>query len=172
MDDFFNFNFDGDDELNEFNKFNKQGDISRMFNERMNDDEFRERFNKIVGNYQRDFEKMLRLLYNNKKPLDNPFSGLSPDFNGLDLKSLTKDGWDEQHWTSPDGKTQISSFSRSMTPEDFYYNEKRRKMNGDEISNKDLIELLEYELGEAVSEEKYEKAAKLRDTIKELKEGE
>ena len=171
MDDFFNFNFD-DDELNEFNKFNKQGDISRMFNERMNDDDFRERFNKIVGNYQRDFEKMLRLLYNNKNSSDNPFSGLSPELTGLDLKSLTKDGWDEQRWTSPDGKTQISSFSRSMTPEDFYHNEKKQKMGEDEISNNDLIQLLEHELGEAVSEEKYEKAVKLRDTIKELKEGE
>lgn len=179
MDDDFN-----KDEFDEFRNFDRE-ELNRLFRERMQDDDFRKRFMGIIGGYQRDYEGIMKLLWGlNSNPFNDPFSGMSSSFNpdkdsffkGLDFTSFNEDGWQGQSWTSEDGETHISSFSRSFTPEEFYHSEKRRnQMDDGELPTDYVIELLENKLAEALEEdtpEGYKEAATLRDTINSLKEGE
>jgi hypothetical protein len=175
MDDNDNF-----DEFDEFRNFDRN-ELNRLFRERMQDEDFRKRFMGIVGGYQRDFEGIMRLLYGkNNNPFHDPFSGLSSSFNpskdsffkGLDMSAFNEDGWQGEHWSSEDGHTHISSFSRSFTPEEFYNSEKRNRTEDGSLPASVVIELLETKLADALEEEKYEDAVSLRDTIKSLKEGE
>lgn len=173
------FNNDDFDEFDEFRNFNRE-ELNKLFRERMSDDDFRKRFMGIIGGYQRDYEGIMKLLWGmNNNPFGDPYSGLSSSFNpdknsffrDLDFTAFNEDGWNSQHWTSEDGKTHISSFTRSMGPEEFY-NMSRRRRKEEELPTEYVIKLLEGKLDEAVSNEDYEKAAELRDTIKSLNEGE
>ena len=175
------FNKDDFDEFDEFGKFNRE-ELNRLFRARMEDDDFRKRFMGIIGGYQRDYEGIMKLLWGmNNNPFNDPYSGLSSSFNpdknsffkDLDFTAFNEDGWNSEHWTSDDGKTHISSFTRSMGPEEFYdLTRGRRSKKKDELPTEVVINMLEDKLDEAVSEENYEEAASLRDTIKSLKEGE
>ncbi len=170
------------DEFDEFRNFDRE-ELNRLFRERMLDEDFRQRFMGIIGGYQRDYEGIMKLLWgmNSNNPFSDPFSGLSSSFNpnkdsffkGLDFKALNEDGWEGGNWTSEDGETHISSFSRSFTPEEFYHSEKRRnQMDNGELPIPMVLKMLEDKLTLAVEEENYEEAASLRDTIKSLNEGE
>lgn len=164
------------DEFDEFKNFNRK-ELNRLFRERMQNDEFRKKFMGIIGGYQRDYEGIINLLWglNNTDSLQDPFLSLNEEsfFKNLDFKSFNEDGWEGQSWTSDDGETHISSFSRSFTPEEFYHSEKSRNQMGDgELPTKYVIDLLENKLNEALADENYEEAASLRDTIKSLKESE
>jgi hypothetical protein len=167
------------DEFDEFRNFNRE-ELNRLFRERMNDEDFRRRFMGIIGGYQRDYEGIMKLLWGmNSNPFSDLFLGLpinsSEDsfFKGLDFKALNEDGWEGGNWSSEDGKTHISSFSRSFTPEEFYESENRRNnLNRKELPISIVIKKLENKLTEVLEKENYEEAASLRDTIKSLKEGE
>jgi len=172
------------DEFDEFRNFNRE-ELNRLFKERMEDKNFRKRFMGIIGGYQRDYEDIMKLLYGlNNNPFSDPFSGLSSSFNpdkdsffkGVDFTSFNEDGWQGQSWTSEDGNTHISSFSRSFTPEEFYHSNKRRnQMVDNELPTEYVIELLENKLTESLlldTPEGYKEAATLRDTINSLKEDE
>lgn len=176
------FNKDDFDEFDEFRNFNRD-ELNKLFRQRMEDEDFRRRFMGIIGGYQRDYDSIMKLLWGmNNNPFNDPYSGLSSSFNpdrnsflkGLDFTAFNEDGWNSEHWTSPDGKTHISSFTRSMGPEEFYNMSKgrNRRKKEEELPKEYVIELLENKLNEALSEENYEEAASLRDTIKSLKEGE
>ena len=120
--------FDGFDEFDEFGKFDRD-ELNRMFRQRMSDDEFRRKFFGIIGNYQRDFEKMMRLLDNEKRkgdPFGDMLSGFSTPygygfgipkdyFKDIDMTAFNEDGWNTKHWESPDGSTSYTSFSRSFS---------------------------------------------------------
>jgi hypothetical protein len=173
------FDNEGFDEFDEFRNFNRE-ELNRLFRERMNDEDFRKRFMGIIGGYQRDYEGIMKLLWGmNNNPFNDPFSGLSsslnPDRNsflkGLDFTGFNEDGWNSEHWSSPDGRTHITSFSRSIGPEE-YNNMNRGRRGYEEPSTEYVIGLLENKLEDAIENEDYEKAAELRDTIKSLKEGE
>jgi hypothetical protein len=161
----------------EFEDFDREK-LNRLFREKMQDDDFRKRFMGVIGGYQRDYEGIMKLLWGmNANPFNDPFSGLSfnPDknsfFKGLDFNSLNENDWEGGNWSSEDGETHISSFSRSFTPEEFYNSEKmQNQMNDGELPTEYVIELLSNKLGEAIDDENYEEAASLRDTIKSLNE--
>jgi hypothetical protein len=173
------------DEFDEFGNFDRE-ELNRLFRERMQDEDFRQRFMGIIGGYQRDYEGIMKLLWgmNGNNPFNDPFSGLSSSFNpnkdsffkGLDFKALNEDGWEGGNWTSDDGETYISSFTRSFTPEEFYYSEKRRnQMDDGELPASYVIEMLEDKLDDALEKdtpEGYNEAATLLKTINSLKEGE
>ena len=178
MDDF------NEDEFDEFRNFDRE-ELNRLFRDRMQDEDFRQKFMGIIGGYQRDYEGIMKLLWGmNNKPFNDPFAGLPPSFNpsdssflkGLDFTGLNEDGWNGEHWKSDDGETYISSFTRSMTPEEFYYNEKRRnQMDDGELPASYVIEMLEDKLDNALEKdtpEGYTEAASLLTTINSLKEGE
>lgn len=168
--------FDGFGDFDEFDEFGRfdRNRLNDLFNQRMNDDEFRRKFFGIVGSYQRDFERMMRLLNGLDKNNDyhkNSISGLSNDmnfFNNLDFTAFNEDGWKTSFWESPDGQSSYMKISKSMGPEDFYKENLRKKEN-ETISKEYTIKLLESTLQEAISDEDYEKAAELRDIIKSLK---
>lgn len=172
------------DEFDEFRNFNRE-DLNKLFKARMRDEEFRKKFMGIIGGYQRDYEGIMKLLWGmNDNTFNDPFSGLSSSFNpdknsffkGLDFTAFNEDGWEGGNWTSEDGETHISSFTRSFTPEEFYHSEKRRnQMDDRELPASYVIEMLEDKLDEALSHdtpEGYNEAASLLKTIKSLKEGE
>lgn len=173
------FNNDEFDEFDEFRNFNRE-ELNKLFRQRMEDDEFRKKFMGIVGGYQRDYDSIIKL-FNHMGY--NPFSGLSSYDNidryfgpskgsflkDLDFTGFNEDGWNGEHWVSPDGRTHISSFTRSMTPEEFY--EMDRKSEKD-LPTEYVIELLQKKLKNAISDENYEEAANIRDTIKSLETGE
>lgn len=156
------------DEFDEFKNFNRD-DLNKMFSKQMEDEEFKKKFIEIINGYQSDIDSIMKLFYGTRNPFNNqsqPFKNL-----GLDFTSFNEDGWNSEHWSTPDGKTQISSFTRSMTPEEFFNNEKKNKeMNMNELPAEYIIQMLENKLDECLSEENYEEAAELRDTIKGLKE--
>jgi len=168
--------FDGFGDFDEFDEFGRfdRNRLNNLFNQRMNDDEFRRRFFGIVGNYQRDFERMMNLLGGldkNNNYSKNPLSGLSNDmkfFDNLDFTAFNEDGWKTDFWESPDGNSSYIRMSKSMGPEDFY-KENLRKRETEQIPREYMIKLLESSLEEAVLDEDYEKAAELRDVIKSLK---
>jgi hypothetical protein len=168
--------FDGFDEFDEFGKFNRD-ELNRMFRQRMSDDEFRRKFFGIIGGYQRDFERMMRLLgdqQSKRDPFRDIFSGLSstssfgPEdyFKNMDFTAFNEDGWDTKHWESPDGSTSYTSFSRS-----YYWPEEEPTWgNKVEIDDNYVLNMLEDKLSRSIEEENYEEAANIRDAIKALKE--
>jgi hypothetical protein len=173
------------DEFDEFGKFNRD-ELNRLFRQRMADEEFKKRFMNIIGGYQRDYEGIMRLLSTGMFG-NNPFSGSSTRHNpmdpshfnrnsfldGLDFTGLNEDGWSGEHWESEDGRTHISSFTRSVTPED--YHQRRRERNDEELPTEHVIGILETKLKKALSldtSEGYKKAAELKNTIDSLKKGE
>jgi len=177
MDDFNNNDFD---EFDEFRNFDRD-ELNKLFRQRMEDEDFRKRFMGIIGGYQRDYEGIMKLLWGmNNNPFNDPYSGLSSSFNpdknlflrNLDFTAFNEDGWNSEHWSSEDGKTHISSYTRSIGPEDYYHMTRGKKRKEEELPKEYVIELLQNKLDEAISEENYEEAASLRDTIKSLKDGE
>lgn len=164
----------------------------------MSDEEFRKMFTKILNDRQKEMERFLKAFYGNS--FFNPRTGFSGQsrgdrffgdlnfindynrtrrdqedffnmFNGLfeipDDMNIEKGTdeygpWENKNWTSPDGNSSYSSFKRY-----FNYPEYENKNVRNDI---DTIKLLELKLNNAVKEEKYEEAAKIRDLIKSLKE--
>jgi len=168
------------DEFDEFRNFNRE-ELNRLFKERMEDEEFRRKFMGIVGGYQRDFEGIMKILGATGNPFNNPFSGMSSDsgntfLNGMDFsRAFNEDGWIDEHWSSPDGETHISSFTRSMTPEEFHNMDRHNRGKVRETTTEDVILDLEDRMVEALlsdTSKGYKEAASLRDQIKSLKEGE
>lgn len=163
----------------------------------MSDEEFRRMFTRILNERQREMERFLKSFYgdsffnprtgfsgqsrndrffNDLNFFDNRNTGKNDQndffniFNGLFGDPLNDMGiekgrdefgpWENKSWTSPDGSTSYNSFKR-------YYNSGNNYDNQNDI---DTIKLLEIKLNNAIKEEKYEDAAKIRDLISSLKD--
>jgi excinuclease UvrABC helicase subunit UvrB len=146
----------------------------------MNDDEFMREFIKILNMYQSSVENFMKKNYESKNFMSNPFFNILP-INEDELKEMFKNiednfnverggddnsEWEKRTWSSPDGSSSFSSFSRNS-----FYNpfdgKVKFKENQEDI---DTIQLLEKKLNKAIESEKYEDAAKIRDLINNLKE--
>jgi len=146
----------------------------------MNDDEFMREFIKILNMYQSSMENFMKKNYESKNFMSNPFFNILP-INEDELKEMFKNiednfnverggddnsEWEKRTWSSPDGSSSFSSFSRNS-----FYNpfdgKVKFKENQEDI---DTIQLLEKKLNKAIESEKYEDAAKIRDLINNLKE--
>jgi hypothetical protein len=150
----------------------------------MNDEEFREEFLRFLNTYQSTLESFMKKNYSSPKNyFVGPSSfGMEP-FNLDSLKKLINEinenmnvekgddengSWVKKNWSSPDGSTFFNSFSRSS-----YFNPFGEGLNLDEkyeTEEVDTIKLLERKLNKAISRERYEDAAKIRDLIKSLKD--
>ena len=79
-----------------------------------------------------------------------------------------EDEWEKSNFSSPDGKSNFSSFSRSGIYNPFdgtvSFKNQQKEMN--------TLQLLDMKMRNAIIDEKYEDAAKIRDLIKSLKEDE
>lgn len=149
----------------------------------MNDDEFRKEFLRILNSYQSGLESFMKKRYGSgresdffpigREPFD--FESFSKIFNeinnniNIEKGEDENGGWEKRSWTSPDGSSSFSSFSRNsyFNPFDGKVVFKKEMGENEEI---DTIKLLETKLNKAISKENYEDAAKIRDLIKSLKE--
>jgi len=150
----------------------------------MNDDEFREEFLRFLNTYQSTLESFMKKNYSSPKNyFVGPSSfGMEP-FNLDVLKKLINEmndsmniekgedengSWVRKNWSSPDGSTFFNSFSRNS-----FFNPFGEDTTSDEKEYQteeiDTIKLLERKLNKAISKERYEDAAKIRDLIKSLK---
>tara|TARA_R110002020_G_scaffold113236_2_gene260268 strand:- start:12331 stop:12798 length:468 start_codon:yes stop_codon:yes gene_type:complete len=143
----------------------------------MDDEQFRKEFMRFLTMYQSSIQNLM----NRNKSNDyfiNPF-GMDEDmikkiFNNIqdDLnieKGEDEDGeWEKRNFSSPDGKSNFSSFSRSgfYNPFDGSVSFKNQQ------KEMDTLQLLDMKMRNAIMDEKYEDAAKIRDLIKSLKEDE
>jgi hypothetical protein len=146
----------------------------------MSEDEFRKEFLKFLNMYQSGMDNFMKKHYGTPKNTDPFYFGIEP----LDYETLRKmlgdvsenininkgeddkGEWETKSWTSPDGSSSFSSFSRNS-----YFNpfdgKVRFKKEEQEI---DTVKLLSKKLNQAIMDEKYEDAAKIRDLIKSLQE--
>ena len=147
----------------------------------MNDEEFREEFMRFLNMYQKGLENFMKKTYNvggfgfipknlsNNQSIDD--DRLRDIFKNLDNMG-TESGedengsWEKRSWSSPDGKSSFSSYSRSSFYNPFDGNVKFK----DESEETNTIKLLENKLNKVIMEEDYESAIKIRDLIKSLKE--
>lgn len=147
----------------------------------MGDEEFKKEFMRFLNMYQSGLESFMKKTYNPRGLgfMSNPFFNIQP-INDDMLKEIFKslDGmnaesgedengeWEKKKWTSPDGKSSFSSYTRNS-----FYNPFENKVNfNGETEETDTIKLLEKKLNKVIAEEDYESAAKIRDLIKSLKE--
>lgn len=158
----------------------------------MSDEEFRRMFTKILNDRQKEIERFLRAFYgdgsrdgfsgqsrsdrffgdldHNRMRMDHEdFFTIFPGFfdTSMDDMNIEKGDdelgpWENKSWTSPDGSTSYNSFKRYFNGSD--YNNRNKQ------SDIDTVKLLEMKLNKAITEEKYEDAAKIRDLINSLKE--
>lgn len=149
----------------------------------MNEDEFNREFLRFLNMYQSGLENFMKKNYGtNKNQMKNPFFGIDPIDDDIIKKmfKISEDDmniekgndengeWEKRSWSSPDGSTSFSSFSKSA-----FYNPFDGKIRFKEESDDvDTVKLLEKKLNQAILDEKYEDAAKIRDLIKSLKEDE
>lgn len=162
----------------------------------MSDEEFRRMFTKILNERQREMERFLRSFYGDNPRTG--FSGQSRGdrffedlnfINDYNIRKLEQEDflntfnsffdapsddiniekgkdeygpWENKSWTSPDGMTNYNSFKRYFNMPNY----------GSKVPQNDFdtIKLLEMKLKNAIKEEKYEDAAKIRDLIISLKE--
>ena len=149
-----------DDEFDEFGNFDREK-LNKLFRERMGDDDFKKKFLGILGGYENRYEEIMKLMWGMN---NNPF--------GLDATGLNVDGYNSYSGVTNDGKTNsVSIYTMSMSPEEFYNSENRNNMEDQELAPEIIIDLLQNKLDEAVSEENYEEASSLLDTINSLKGG-
>lgn len=147
----------------------------------MSDEEFRREFIKFLTQYQFGLEDFMKKTYESKNFMSDPFTFSIENLNDNYLKnifrSLNNEGmdiengedesgsWEKRSWTSPDGNSSFSSYSRNS-----YYNPFNGKVDFNKNDNEiDTIKLLESKLNKAIMDEKYEDAAKIRDLINSLK---
>lgn len=146
----------------------------------MNDEEFRKEFIRFLNTYQSGLENFMKKNYGTNRGIDFFSMGMEPfdnDFFKKIINNISEDlnvekgrddngEWEKRTWSSPDGTTNYSSFSRNS-----YFNpfdgKVEFKKEGEEI---DTIKLLNKKLNQAIMREKYEDAAKIRDLINSLKE--
>jgi len=162
---------------------NKKKDMDIFGFNNMSDDDFRKEFLNFLNSYQSGLEGFMKKNYGygrefNLPPLDKgsfDFEKLSKIFNEI-TNSINVErgedengGWEKRSWTSPDGSSSFSSFSRNSFYSPFDGNVTFRNDLND-YEEVDTIKLLEKKLNKAISREKYEDAAKIRDLIKSLKE--
>ncbi len=151
----------------------------------MNVDEFREEFMWFLTTYQITLENFMKKNYSSPKNYFVKPSSFGIDaFNFDSLKKLINEindnmniekgedengSWERKNWSSPDGSTFFNSFSRNsyFNPFGEYINSEEKGYQTEEV---DTIKLLERKLNKAISKERYEDAAKIRDLIKSLKE--
>ena len=146
----------------------------------MSDEEFNKEFLRFLNMYQSGLESFMK---KNLGPQNNSFFGSNPmNIEPFDMDSLRKilsqlnddmgleKGNDEngegekRNWLSPDGSTSFSSFSRNQ-----YFNPFEGRVSKYRKEPEiDTMKLLTKKLNQAISDEKYEEAAKIRDLIKSL----
>lgn len=147
----------------------------------MSDEEFKKEFMKFLNMYQSGLESFMKKTYNPKGLgfTSNPFFNIQPieddmlkdifkNLDGMNTESGEDENgeWEKKNWTSPDGKSSFSSYTRNS-----FYNPFENKVNfKGEPEETDTIKLLEKKLNKVIMEEDYESAAKIRDLIKSLKE--
>lgn len=156
MRNFDDLNPDNFDEFDEFGKFSRS-ELNRLLNNSNLGEQF---LRKRLGDMMRfDFESMFKTLYglNNNNP------------RNFNMEEFTEeDGWIQEKWKSPDGKTQVTTFHRSFNFNPFMdVDEPKKSMESGHV-----IKLLEEKLSKAITEERYEDAASIRDTINDLKKDE
>jgi len=136
-----------------------------------NDDDFKKEFMRFLKMYESEMNKFNDYFEGSKNNgIEDPLNELMKMLNA-DMGINTKNGsdelgdWEKKSWSSPDGKTHYNSFTRSFSNEPSNY-EFNPYFNEKEV---DTIELLEKKLKQAVIDEDYENAAKIRDLINSLK---
>lgn len=137
-----------------------------------NDDDFKKEFMRFLKMYESEMNKFNNYFENttNNNGFEDPLNELMRMLNA-DTGINTKNGsdefgdWEKKSWSSPDGKTHYNSFTRNFNngPSNYEFNP---FFNEKEV---DTIELLEKKLKQAVINEDYENAAKIRDLIDSLK---
>ena len=142
----------------------------------MSDEEFRRIFSKILNDRKRELDRFMKMFYSND--FMNPRTGFSGQSRGNDFfkdlfnfpindmnidKGADEFGpWENRTWSSPDGMTNYSSYIRTFNEPDFSgFNNKKNDI--------DTLKLLEHKLNQAIIDEKYEEAAKIRDLINSFK---
>ena len=145
----------------------------------MDDEEFRKEFMKFLNMYQSGLENFMKKTYNTRGFMSNPFFNIHPmdddmlkdifkNLDDVNTESGTDENgeWEKKNWSSPDGKSSFSSYTRNS-----FYNPFEGKVKfKDNPEEVDTVKLLEKKLNESVMKEDYESAAKIRDLIKSLKE--
>lgn len=185
-------NFNHDDFNDEFNDdFNSRWE---EFNNRMKNDR---QFRRDINKFQKDFEDLMRLMSSKTtlfgEPINFNFAPLTEeDLNKMfipedkiDSESGTDENgdWETKNWTSPDGKSSYSFYSRSSKPSEDGFDDmseifkksqilrQRMGKKKEETKEAKLIRL-QKALDHSVSQENYEKAAELKKEIDELKKEE
>lgn len=146
----------------------------------MDDEDFKREFVKFLNMYQSGLENFMKKNYGTNRNLDFFSMGMEPFDNDIFKKIINnisedmdtqkgsddKGEWEKRNWSSPDGSTKYSSFSRNSYFNPFDGNVEFKKED-DEV---DTIKLLNKKLNKAIMRERYEDAAKIRDLINSLKE--
>ena len=143
----------------------------------MDDEQFRKEFMRFLTMYKSNIQNLM----NRNKSNDyfiNPFcmdedmikkifNNIKDDLN-IDRGEDEEDEWEKRNFSSPDGKSNFSSFSRGgfYNPFDGSVSFKNQQ------KEMDTLQLLDMKMRNAIIDEKYEDAAKIRDLIKSLKEDE
>lgn len=145
----------------------------------MSDEEFMKEFMKFLNKYQDSLKNSTNKTYNPRGFTSYPFFNIQPISDDM-LRYITKNSddmntesgtdengqWEKRSWSSPDGKSSFSSYTRNS-----FYNPFEGKVKfKDDSEELDTIKLLKENLNKAVIKEDYESAAKIRDLIKSLKE--
>jgi len=141
----------------------------------MDDEQFRKEFMRFLTLYQSSIQNFM-----NKKnnPFKNTFNldedSIKRIFNdiqsnlNIDNDEYDSGEWERKDFTSPNGKGDFSSFSRSGFYNPFdgsvRFSEKPQEM--------DTLKLLDIKLKQSIINEDYESCSKIRDLIKSLKEDE
>jgi len=143
----------------------------------MSDEEFKKEFMKFLNMYQSGLENFMKKNYGKPRSFDPFYFNIEPLDSEMIKKMLgeisdnlkiekgedDKGAWETRSWSSPDGSTSYTSFSRNS-----YFNPFDGKVKFKKEDDVDTIELLNKKLKQAVINEKYEDAAKIRDLIKSL----
>lgn len=173
-------------------------DFRSLFNnDGMSDDEFRKNFMKLIAKRRIEMDNFMRNFYGSggtSNPFDmggffgsgNMYNNKNTDnlgptstndiFNMLkkmyeDLENSDDNG-KTNFWSSPDGSIRFYSSSTNINPEDIGDIEDLSKYFGGEKKTEEPLGLLKRKLQKAIEEERFEEAAKYRDSIKALEGGE
>jgi hypothetical protein len=140
-------------------------DMRRM--DRFDGDEWSKEFMKFMMAYRQRMEEFMNKNYSE---FSDPFllgdtygDLIKRMFSNLNTNDeVDENGWEKKSWSSPDGSIHFESYSKN--------NPYEPKSKTQSETTMDTINLLEVKLRQAVQNENYEDAAKIRDLIKSLKD--
>lgn len=179
-------NFNPDDFNDEFDDdFNSRWE---EFNNRMKNDR---QFRRDINKFQKDFEDLMRLMSSKNSlfgtPINFKFTPLTEEeVNKMFIPEDEIEGelgtdengeWETKNWTSPDGKSSYSFYSRSSKPGEDGFDDMsemfKQRMGKKKQETKEVkLNRLQKALNYCVTQENYEKAAELKKEIDELKKEE